>query len=168
MNMTAHARKLVLTIHVTSSLGWFGAVACFLALAVAGLIGQTVQLVRAAYLAMELTAWLVIVPLSLVSLLSGVVQSLGTRWGLFQHYWVVIKLLITVLATVMLLLHMQPTGRLASVAAQTAVFAADLNAIRLQLVVDAAAALVVLLVTTVLAVYKPPGATGYGRRKGLG
>lgn len=57
-------------------------------------------MVRAAYLAMDLTGRFVIVPLSLGSLLTGRVQSLGTTWGLFRHYWVLMKFQITILATV--------------------------------------------------------------------
>jgi hypothetical protein len=71
-------RKFALTAHVTSSVGWLGAVAGFLALAVAGLTSQNAQMARAAYLAMELITWFVIVPLGLASLLTGLVQSLGT------------------------------------------------------------------------------------------
>ncbi|VTU44367.1 hypothetical protein [Variovorax sp. RA8] len=62
MTMTPSLRRFVLTAHVTSSVGLLGAVACFLALAVAGLINRDAQMVRAAYLAMDLTAWFVIVP----------------------------------------------------------------------------------------------------------
>src|SRR5260370_31851563 len=86
MIMTPGLRKFALTVHVTSSVGWFGAVAGFLALAVAGLTSQDVQLVRAAYLAMEVTTRFVIVPLALVSLLSWGVSSLVSRWGLFPYY----------------------------------------------------------------------------------
>jgi hypothetical protein len=39
MAMTPRLRKFALTAHVTSSVGWLGAVAAFLALAVAGLTG---------------------------------------------------------------------------------------------------------------------------------
>lgn len=49
-------------------------------------------------------------PFSLAALLTGVVQSVGTAWGLLRHYWVIAKLLITVLATLLLLVHMQPVG----------------------------------------------------------
>lgn len=117
MTMTPGLRKFSLTAHITFSVGWLGAVAGFLALAVAGLNSQDAQMVRAAYLAMELIGWFVIVPLSLASLLTGLVQSLGTEWGLFRHYWVLAKLLITVLATIVLLLHMQPICHIAGVAA---------------------------------------------------
>ena len=86
MTMTPSLRKFLLTTHVTCSVGSLGAVAGFLALAIAGLAGQDAQTVRAAYIAMALIAWFVIVPLTFAALLTGLVQSLGTAWGLFRHY----------------------------------------------------------------------------------
>jgi hypothetical protein len=162
--MTPFVRKLALTMHVTSSVGWLGAVAAFLALSIAGLSGQDPQMVRAAYLAMHMTTWFVIVPLSFAALLSGLVQSLGTSWGLFRHHWVVVKLGLTVLATIILLAHTQPIAQVAAVAAETMLSSADLRQLRIQLVADAGAALMALLVATTLSVYKPWGMTGYGRR----
>lgn len=165
MTMTPRLRKLALTVHVTSSVGWLGAVASFLALAVAGLTSPDAQVVRAAYVATEVTTWLVIVPLSVAALLTGLVQSLGTPWGLFRHYWVLAKLVLTLLATLLLLLHTQPIGYVAAVAAETTLSGGDLRGLRIQLVADAGAALLVLLVTTALSVYKPRGMTRYGWRK---
>ena len=163
--MTPGVLKLSLTTHVTSSVGWLGAVAGFLSLAIVGLTSQDAQMVRAAYLAMEVIGWRVIVPLSLASLVTGLVHALGTKWGLFRHYWVLIKLLIAILATVVLLVHMQPIGNMARVAAERTPMSADLRGLRIQLVADAGAALFVLLVATALSVYKPRGLTRYGRRK---
>lgn len=166
MHMTPRLRKFVFTAHVTSSVGWLGAVVGFLALAVAGLSSQDAQMVRAAYLAMEVTAWFVIVPLSLASLLTGLIQSLGTAWGLFQHYWVLFKLLINVFATIVLLMYMETLGYLAGVAAQTTLTSADLRELRSPSpMLHAGAALVLLLVATTLSVYKPRGMTPYGWRK---
>jgi hypothetical protein len=165
MTMTPRLRKFVLTAHVTSSIGWFGAVAGFLALAIAGMTSHDAQLVRAAYIAMGLTTWFVIVPLAFVSLLSGVVSSLGTNWGLFRYYWVLLKLLITIFATIVLLVHTQPIDLLAGVAAEATVLGADLQSQRLLMVTASSAALVVLIVLTVLSVYKPRGVTRYGARK---
>ena len=163
--MTPGVRNFALTAHVTSSVGWLGAVGGFLALAVAGLTSERAEMVRAAYLAMELTGWYVIVPFSLAALVTGVVQSLGTHWGLFRHYWVVAKLVITVVATGLLLLHMQPTSHLAAAAAESTFASGDLGQLRIQLVADAGAAVLALLVATALGVYKPRGLTPYGRRK---
>ena len=163
--MTPAMRKFVLTAHIISSVGWLGAVAAFLALSIAGLTSDEPQRIRAAYLAMDLTGWFVIVPLSFASLLTGVINSLGSAWGLFRHYWVLFKLLIAIVATGLLLLHMQPTSYVAKVAATTALSAEDLRGIRIQLVADAGAAIVVLVIATVLSVYKPRGLTPYGWRK---
>ncbi|MBT2541794.1 hypothetical protein J7E99_14035 [Streptomyces sp. ISL-44] len=158
-------RKAALTAHITVSLGWLGAVAAFLALALAGLTSTAPQTVRGAYVAMELVGWSVIVPLSIASLLTGVAQSLGTVWGLVRHYWVIVKLLLTVLATVLLLVHMQPVGHLADAAAQAALAGGELEGMRVQLIADAAAALVVLVTVAGLSVFKPRGMTRYGRRR---
>jgi hypothetical protein len=113
---------------------------------------------------MHMTTWFVIVPLSVAALLTGLVQSLGTSWGLFRHYWVVAKLALTVLATIILLVHTQPIGRVAAVAAETILSSTDLRQLRIQLVADAGAALMALLVATTLSVYKPWGLTSDGRR----
>jgi hypothetical protein len=164
MTMTPGLRKLVLTAHVTSSVGWLGAVAGFLPPAVACLISRDPQMVRGAYRTMELTGWFVILPLSLVSLLTGLVQSLATPWGLFRHYWILAKLLINAFATIVLLMYMQSLGYLAGVAAETTSLA-DLRELRNpSALVHAVAALLLLVVATTLSVYKPRGVTRYGRR----
>ncbi|HEY9388854.1 MAG TPA: DUF2269 domain-containing protein [Mycobacteriales bacterium] len=165
MAMKPGLRRVALTAHVAASVGWVGSVLAFLALAVAGLTSQDGQTVRSAYLAAELVTWWVIVPLSLASLLTGLVQSLGTTWGLFRHYWVSVKFLLTVPATVVLLVHTRPIGRLARAVQQTTLSDGDLTWPRTQLVIAPVAALVVLLVTTALAMYKPGGLTRYGRRR---
>jgi hypothetical protein len=165
MIMIPFFRKFALTVHVTSSVGMLGAIAAFLALAITGLTSRDVQTVRAVYLAMELVAWFVIVPMAFASLLTGLVQSLGTPWGLFQHYWVLVKFLLTVFATIVLLVKMELIGYAARLAVVTTLSSADLRAAGIQLVVHAAGGLLVLLVPMVLSVYKPQGKTRYGRRK---
>jgi hypothetical protein len=152
MRMAPSLRCLALTTHIACSVGWLGAVAGFLALAVAGLISQNPLAVRAFDLAMALTGWFVIVPLCLASLLTGLVQAFGTPWGLFRHYWVLFKLLINVMATIVLLMFMQETGGGTIEASPVPVL-------------HAGAALLLLLVATALSVYKPHALTPYGARK---
>jgi hypothetical protein len=162
MTMPPPASKLSLTTHVVASVGWLGAVAVFLALAVAGLTSQDAQLVRAVYLVAEPITWFVVIPLALASLLTGLVQSLGTTWGLVRHYWVLFKLLIAVVATAVLLQYTDTVGFFADVAAT----GADLRNLRSPtFVLHSGAALLLLVVATTLAVYKPRGLTRYGRRK---
>ena len=162
--MPARTRDLALTLHILASIGWFGAVLAFLALAIAGLTSTAPRLTAASYLAMQLITRDAIVPLCLASLATGIIQSLATRWGLFRHYWVVIKLVLTLLATLVLLLHTRPIDQLASLAGRIDLAPADHRALRLQLVFDASAALLVLIVATALAIYKPRGLTRRGLR----
>jgi hypothetical protein len=163
MMLPAGVRKFALTAHVTTTVGWLGAVVAFIAVAAVGLTSEDAETVRGAYLVMEPTAWLVLVPLAFASLATGIIQALGTQWGLVQHYWVVFKLLITVLATAVLLIYMETFRAMADTAADPG---ADLNAVRsASPLLHGALALLLLLVATVLAVYKPRGLTAYGQRK---
>lgn len=162
--MSPGLRKLALTVHVTTSVGWFGAVLAFEVLAIAGLTTASSAMLRSAYLSMELVGWLVIVPLCALSLMTGVVQALGTKWGLLRHYWVLIKFLMTVVSTAILLVHMRPIGYVANLAGSGSLSFGDVRDIRLQLTADAGAALVALLVAATLSVYKPPGLTPLAAR----
>ena len=165
MIMKPGIRKFALTVHVTCSVGTIGAVAAFLVLAVAGLASKDSQVARAAYVSMELTARFVIVPLVFASLLTGIVQSLGTPWGLFRHYWVLAKLLVNLLVTTVLLLQLELIAYLADVASETALSGTDLRSLRMSPVVHAAGGLLALLVPVALSIYKPRGMTRYGWRK---
>ncbi|MGH2819876.1 MAG: hypothetical protein ACRDJ5_04400 [Actinomycetota bacterium] len=101
--------------------------------------------------------------MAFASLLTGLIQSLGSTWGLFRHYWILFKLLINVVATIVLLTYMETFRYMAEVAADPS---ADLGMVRnASPVLHAALALLLLLVATTLAVYKPRGMTRYGRRK---
>jgi hypothetical protein len=164
MTMTPGLRKATLTAHVVTSVGWFGAVAVFLALAIAGLTSHDAQMVRADYLVMESIAWFIIVPLCLASVLTGLVSSLGTTLGLFRHYWVLIKLLMTIPATIVLFVHMKPISVVTHVATERPLSSADLG-LQIQMVAAAGAALLVLLAAATVSVYKPRGLTRYGWRK---
>ena len=152
MTMGPALRKAVLTAHVSSSVGWLGAIAAFLALSIAGLTRQDVQLVRAVELGMVWIGWTVLVPLSFASLFTGLLQALGTEWGLLRHYWVVAKLLMNVFANVVLLMFVQSLGSPSYARSDAPP-------------VHAVVALVLLLLATILSVYKPRGVTPYGWRK---
>lgn len=163
MIMPPAVRRIVLAAHVVVSVGWLGAVAVFLALAVIGLASDDAPTVRGVYLVMSPAAAFVLVPLAFASLVSGLVQSLGTSWGLFRHYWVVFKFLITAVAAAVLWFYMGTFRFMAGVAGDPS---SDLAWVRNPSpALHAMLALLALLVATVLAVYKPRGMTRYGWRK---
>ena len=159
--MTPGVRKFLLTLHVVASVGWMGAVAVFLALAVAGLLSSDSQIIRASYIAMDLTYRTVVAPLGLASFATGLISSLGTDWGLFRYYWILVKLLVTVPAIVLMLVHIQPVNHLARLVSTILLPNADLARPGLQLLLYSCAAQLVLLVATVLSTYKPRGRTRY-------
>jgi uncharacterized membrane protein len=162
MTFAPALRRFTLTTHVTSSVGWVGAVLVFLALAAIGLTSGDERTVRGAYLVMAPAAWFVLVPLAHTTLFSGLALSLGTPWGLFRHYWVVLKLAITVFATVILMIYMGTFRQMAGVAADPVV---ELGLVRNPSpLLHSVLALLLLVGATVLGIYKPFGMTPYGER----
>lgn len=90
---------------MSCSVGGLGAVASFLVVSVAGVTSPAPDVVRGAYVTMNVIGLNLIVPLSFLALLTGLVQSLGTDWGLVRYYWVLVKFVLTMGATMVLLLH---------------------------------------------------------------
>ena len=160
--MSPAVRRFALSVHLTCSVGWIGAVIAYIALGLAASRSGTPDTVRAAWTAMEIIGWYVLVPLALGSWATGVVMSLGTRWGLFRYYWVLFAFVLTTVATVVLILHMPDVSSVAN-AVRTA-DPAELDQYGGDLF-HAVLALILLLVIQVLNLYKPPGMTRYGWRK---
>ncbi|MBS0513925.1 MAG: DUF2269 domain-containing protein [Proteobacteria bacterium] len=160
MTLSPSQRKLVLTIHVLTSVAWLGALLAYLVLDISAVANIDPQTVRAAYLAMNLITRCVIVPLAIASILFGAVNALGTPWGLFRHYWVLLKLLLTLFATTILLLETQTIDYMAEIASSSTV-PRNLHGS----LPHSIGGIVVLLIIMVLAIYKPPGVTPYGWRK---
>jgi hypothetical protein len=162
--MTPELRKFILTVHLVFSIGWIGAVVTYLVLGVSAVTTAHPETVRVAWVTMEITGWYAIVPLAVGSLLTGILIALVTPWGLFRHSWVLISFALTVFSVTVLLLHM-PTVSAQARAARGA-DPAVLGGLGGDLF-HPSAGLFILLVVTVLNVYKPRGLTLYGRRKQL-
>ena len=160
MSTSSGLRRLILTAHITTSVGWLGAVIAYLALDLIATAGQDVARVRAAFVGMEAIIGYVIVPLALASVLIGIVNALSAPWGLFDHYWVVVKLVLSLFAVTILLLEVQNVRYMADVAAA----GADARSLPGSLP-HSIGGLIVLLVITILSVFKPQGMTRYGWRK---
>jgi hypothetical protein len=158
--MAPRIRKAALALHICTSVGWIGAAAAYLALGVAAQLPQQASTVSSAWIGMELIGWVVIVPLGCLALLTGLLMSLGTSWGLVRHYWVLIALVLTTLALVVLLLHMPTVTETADLArtmteAEAMTLGGD--------IVHPAVGIGVLVVVAVLNIYKPRGQTGLGK-----
>ena len=153
-------KKLLLTTHVTFSVGWLGAAAAVLALAIAAL-GVSAELAHAHYRATEILWRAVVVPFAAAALVTGVVQGLVTKWGLARHWWVLAKLAITVVTVLVLLLHTRSLlPALAQAAADHRTGHSHGLPPALHLVIAAAGSLLLLLAATTLSVFKPWGRVG--------
>ena len=159
--MSPRLRKLMLTVHVAGSVGWLGAIAAYIALNVPALASDDAQTVRAAYLMMDVVMRYALIPLGAAALVTGIVQALGTPWGLFRHYWVTLSLALTTFAFAVLVLHLSAVEDMAAVAADPQ---ADVTQLGGDLF-HSVGGLLVLLVPLALNIYKPRGLTRYGWRR---
>lgn len=157
MTITPRLNKLLLTTHIVFSVGWLGAVAVFLALAITGLTSQNILMARSCFLAMELTTWIIIVPFCLTTLFTGIIQAVITKWGLLNHYWIVVKLFLTIVSTLLLFLHIEPIEYMAHTAADPSFSNSQHFQQIINLIAKAGAAVLVLVVITTISVYKPWG-----------
>jgi hypothetical protein len=155
--MPPFARKLMLTMHIVFSVGWLGAVLAYVTLAVAGIVVHDKGTMQVVYPALALIGRYVIVPCSFASLCTGLIQSAGTNWGFFKYYWITIKLLLTFFSTIILINHMPVVFKTALLVTQGESAAPDITALQNQILIHAVGGLFVLIVITVLSVYKPGG-----------
>lgn len=162
MRMAPPWRKLTLAMHLTVSIGWIGGVLVYLALGLLAVTSQDEQTIRAAWIAMEVSGWYVLVPLAVATVVTGLLMALGTKWGLFRHYWVLISFLLTCFAATILALHMPSVSSAAEVARRAE--GDRLRALGGDLF-HPTAGLMVLLAVLVLNMYKPAGMTRYGWRR---
>jgi hypothetical protein len=160
MSMPPPLRKTVLVTHVATSVGWLGALLGYLALDITTAAGSDIDTVRSAYVAMDLLVRYAIVPLALASVLVGIINALGTPWGLMRHYWVLVKLVLTLVAAGVLLEEAGSVAWLADMATSTPdprqLFSTLPHSI---------GGLIILTTTVILSVFKPRGLTRYGWRK---
>jgi hypothetical protein len=166
--MQPKLRKAALVTHIGLAVGWIGAVLAYLVLVAGAIRTQDAQTLRYAWIAMEMIGRTLIVPLAFGALATGLVMSLGTPWGLFRHYWVAVSLALTIVATLVLVQHMETVRAFAALAASAD--ATAIQALRDGLrgeLLHAGLGLCVLIVIEVLNVLKPKGLTAYGRRKAL-
>jgi hypothetical protein len=157
--LTRPVRRALLVVHVVVSAGWLGLALALLSLGVAGAAGGSPALDRAAYRAMALLGHWPLGAVALLSLVTGLVLSLGTPWGLARHRWVVTKFWLT-LATTALTLFVLP-GTLDDAAAEAA---AGGQVAAAHLLVPPSVSLSAYVFMTAVSVLKPWGPTRRGRR----
>jgi hypothetical protein len=167
--MPRSLRKLVLTVHVVVSVGWIGIEAGLLALCLTGLYTRDPEVLRTAYIAAGLCGGIFLVPVSMGTLVTGILLSVGTPWGLARHYWVLVKFVLTVALAaggiLVLSRRLQEAAIRVSEVPLNTLTSADVGALRFQIVAAVSVALLLLVTATTLSIYKPWGRTWFGRRE---
>lgn len=153
------ARRAVLVVHVVVSVGWLGLSVCLLALAVAGFTSDSADADAVAYRAMNIFGVWLVMPFALLTLLSGLVLSLGTHWGLARHRWVWTKFWLTLIAGTASLLALRP-----ELAHAAAAVTAGEQVDGFPLLFPPSVSLSLYVFMTALSVLKPWGPTRRGRR----
>ncbi|MFG1603844.1 hypothetical protein [Actinoplanes sp. NPDC049265] len=143
--MKPPVRKLILTVHVITAVGWLGVDLAMLTFGVAGLSGADPNVV---YPAQSLIGRFLFVPLTGLVWLVGVTNALSTPWGLFRHWWVVVKLGVTTLMLFLVTFLLYP---------QLASGVIPEGPDRVNLVVAPAMSTSLMIFATVLSTYKPWG-----------
>jgi hypothetical protein len=161
-------RKLLLTCHITLSVGWLGVEAAQVVLGGAGLLTGNPAHMRAVYLVMELLGTTLVPPLAVGSLLTGILLGLGTPWGLLSHYWMLAKLSLNLALIVnghFVLRHwLEQQAERALAVAPDSLTGPHVGAVRVQVLAGVGVSLAVLVTAATLSVYKPWGRTRFGRR----
>ncbi|MFJ8624748.1 DUF2269 domain-containing protein [Kitasatospora sp. NPDC093550] len=158
------ARKALVVLHLVASVSWLALMLCLLTLAVTALTTGDADRLRAAYRAMGMLGDALVLPLSLLTFLSGVALGLGTSWGLFRYTWVSAKFWLTLAAMAasvfVLTARLHEAVRAAEAHPTGPISAADLGFVRYTTVIVPAVALSLYLFNVILSVYKP-----WGRRR---
>ena len=159
-------RKLVLAAHIVVSVGLLGLSAAQLVLATVAALTSDFATTQAAYRSMAIFTRGVVQPVAVATLVTGVILSLGTKWGLFQHTWIVVKLVLTVATVLNGMLNLGPAVQQAIALTATASAASPPNLGSTALVAVAVPGINVLMLSaaTAISVYKPWGRLGRGQK----
>jgi hypothetical protein len=163
--LPARVRKTVLVVHVIASVGWLGLTIGNLALTITGMTTDSPDEQHAVYQVMGVLGDLLLIPISLTALVTGVLLGLGSSWGLFRHRWVAVKFWLTLIPVVLTPLALlpgihdavavvsnTPPDQLADVDASGGLWAGCVST-------------TMYVTSVVLSIFKPWSRTRIGRRK---
>ncbi|GLW63341.1 membrane protein [Actinomadura rubrobrunea] len=161
--LSPRMRKLTLLIHVIAAVSWLGLDVGLLTLSVTGRISDDPETIRAAYVAMDVFGDVLLIPVALFTLVTGVLLGMGTRWGLLRYHWVLTKLVLTLVAFTATVAALRPG--LEQAARDALRTPPEVGAAASDVLVAPCVALALYTFMTVLSVYKPWGMTRFARER---
>ena len=149
-------RKAILAVHVATSVALIGNTASVIVIAIRAGTSDAADAQPLYQSGLEL-AFVLAIPLTFASLITGLALGLGTRWGLLRYYWVVTKLALLVAVILTGSLAVGPWLRHLADASGNGLEHEALGAERWQVTLAGAANLVFVIAAVCLAVFKPWG-----------
>lgn len=159
--MSPRTRRVWLTLHVGISAGWLGVSLTMTVLALTAQFANSHSVRHGAYELLHLIDWRAAIPSMFLTIITGLVVSLGTKWGLVRHWWVLTKFAISV--TIPLVAGTVESALADELMERTVDPAAKPGATGVGLVACLGAFTVALWVATILSVVKPWDRTPWGR-----
>lgn len=165
--MTLPVRKSVMVLHAVAGIGWMGVDIALLALLITARTTTNPALVVSGFNAIGIIVPVAVPPLSLLILLTGILQGLGTPWGLVRYWWVLVKLILSLMMTVLVFVSLLPGIREMIVLADTTVSAdalrASLGSLPNTLMFPPIVSFLMLGTAAILSIFKPWGRTPWSR-----
>ncbi|MEV7066972.1 DUF2269 domain-containing protein [Streptomyces collinus] len=155
------ARRAALVVHVIASAGWLGLTLGLLALGITAAANGSAATVEASVRTMKLFADWLLLPVAFLTLLSGLLLSLGTKWGLARYRWVYTKFWLTLATTTATVFALRPGVNSAVTAVAAGGPLPDAGDVLFGPVVSLSA----YVFMTVISVLKPWGKTRHGSEK---
>lgn len=157
-------KQLIIIIHVLSVICWLGGAMVMLLLGTYMLNSENGEQLYYTVENLHLIDVVMIRYTALVTLITGILLSVWTNWGLLKHYWIVIKLILTLLLICFGIAYMSGwLSQLVSIAQQGRALAlsdaAFLNT-AYSLIGGAIANIVALIFMTAISYFKPFGKIG--------
>jgi Predicted integral membrane protein (DUF2269) len=94
-------RRSLLTLHIVAGVGLLGTVSTVVAINIRAATTADPELAAASYELLAMFTVLFGIPLSMISLATGVLLGFGSAWGVFRYAWVTTKLVLQIGVTLM-------------------------------------------------------------------
>lgn len=151
------ARRAVLTVHILGAGAWIGIDVVLGVLVFTPMLTGNPDTEALCYRVLELFAVWPLITAGLLTLVSGIVLGLGTKYGLLRYRWVAVKLVINVVLVALVVFALRPgLAEAAAVGEQLAAggpATGDVSGLPFPPIVSGIA----LVTATILSVFKPWG-----------
>jgi hypothetical protein len=170
--LTPAARNTVLVLHVIMGISWMGVDIALFALLMTARTTHDASLVVSGFNAIGVIVPLAVPPLSLGILGTGLILGLGTRWGLIHYWWVLVKLLLSMIMTALVYLSLLPAIRGTAILSDLTLSAdavrASLGPLPTMLMFPPIVSFLMLATATILSIFKPWRRTPWSRESDAG